>query len=198
MAQDSASARIMWRPEHQPDMTKAELIALWPGTLFCDDFPVGVCCNGFCHQSLNHLICVYPESCYSVKSRTGKMPDIGFGLHGEVCCGKYEAVKQLPRSFWVELLCRRDGWSEAHIAELVSTPAEHYYRVRGQISDHYYALRNPSSCSRQVSVVGSPIRNATRRQARSTGTGVSVSKCSSCGMRWNGDVCDNCGHGGGI
>lgn len=191
MSMDSASARIMWRPEHRPDMTKAERLVLWPGTLWCEDFSVGRCCEGICHQSLDNLITVYPESCYSVKHRDGKMPDIGFGLHAEVCCGKYEAVKQLPRSFWIRLLCERDKWSDAHIAQLLATPPEQYYRVSGEIRDYYYRLRNPSSV-RQAGVPSQSVGRATR------GTRISVSKCPSCGQKWSGDVCDNCGHGGGI
>lgn len=203
MSMDSASARIMWRPEHRPDMTKAERLVLWPGTLWCEDFDgIGSCCQGICHQGLDHLITVYPESCYSVKHREGKMPDIGFGLHAEVCCGKYEAVKQLPRSFWVRLLCQRDKWSDAHVAQLLATPPEQYYRVSGEIRDYYYRLRNPSSGSSRQSISDSSPYSGSRTVSRgktvSRGTGISVSKCPSCGQKWSGDVCDNCGHGGGI
>ena len=194
MSMDSASARIMW-----PDKTNI---------LTCTDFgDIGQCCGptlgldenpgGWCHNSPNNLITVYPESCYSVKHREGKMPDIGFGLHAEVCCGRYEAVKQLPRSFWVKLLCQRDGWSDAHIAQILATPPELYYRVRGEISDYYYGLRNPSSV-RQMVLSQPSVGRSSSRKSNLRGTGISVSKCPSCGSKWNTDVCDNCGHGGGI
>lgn len=162
----------------------------WPMTLFCSDVGVGQCCAG-CHEK-KYRITVYPYSVYS-EGKPDPLPDLGLGIHAEVCCGRYEAVRELPRAFWLRLYAKKHGWSDAHTEQFVAAPTERFFRVWGEISDHYYRVRNPGA-------VDSIRRDSGSRRSSVGGTrrAASPKKCPSCGQGPFYEVCDGCGYGAGI
>lgn len=151
--------------------------------LSCTDFGVGTCCSG-CHQN-DALITVYPYSHIS-DGKVDKLADISLGIIGEVCCGRYETVRMLPRAWWLERYGKWKGWSESDIAKFqLAKPAE-FYKVWGEISERYYRRDNPhvgSSVGSHARVVASP-----RGKAQ-------VRKCPSCGAGSFFGSCDGCGYG---
>lgn len=174
-------------------ITKKDL----PTTFWCEDFTVGSCCHGWCHAEADfdvmrkRMITVYPESIFSVPYKN-KMPDFSLGLSAEVCCGRYEAVKQVPRDWWIRRYGEKHGYREEHIQKLIGASPENYFRFQGEIASLYYVEKNGSSTAAGVS-------NSSRRVQHNQSRGVRVSpkagSCSGCGseLRRNADVCDNCG-----
>lgn len=148
-----------------------------PGIFQCKDFLVGECCED-CHKK-GHVIAVYP---WSALSRTA--PDISLGLRAEICCRRFDAVRDLPRSWWIQRYGEKSGWNAADIKRLSETPDLLYHKVSGEIASKYFRGGSQSSISPGPSRVSTPRRPASRKG------------CPSCGKGWDGIVCDNCGHSG--
>jgi len=143
-----------------------------PWVFFCSDFP-GSCCQE-CHDK-NYLIVLYPWSIYSVGKRD-RMPDLSLGLRAEVCCARFHFVRDLPREWWIKLYAKKHNWSEAEAERLAQSTPENYFRIWGDISN-----------KRDGATVH-----------RSTGTKrvTTAKNCPSCGDKWDGFTCNNCGHSG--
>lgn len=162
-----------------------------PTTLFCTEVGVGECCPD-CHAR-ELRIRVYPHTCYSEGQKSPK-PDIGMGIHAEVCCGRYHAVRELPRSFWLQRYGVKHGWKQADIDELIRATPQEFFKTQGRIASRYY-VASPSSAG---SVHTGRSSKSYSRNVGGVSRKTTASKCPACGQRWNGEVCDNCGHGGGI
>jgi len=161
-----------------------------PLTLYCEDFPLGTCCSG-CHEDLEQYhITVYPESAYSV-GFSRKMPDFGLGIHAEICCGRYEAVRRLDRSYWLRAYAKNKGWNEAHIKQFIDAPPEKFMKIWDELLSLYWRLKNPGAPVARQAVARSVAKKQTafKRPLSSSG-------CPKCGSKWNTIVCDNCGHFG--
>lgn len=158
----------------------------------CADFgqPADDCCPN-CHLN-GDTIRIYPESVHSVGYKD-KMPDLGLGISAEVCCRLYDQVKRLPREWWVELYGRKHGYRKEHTDALVAAASDpkSFLRLCGDIGSLYWREVHPGQqridSPRSVGSVPRP------GKGRAT-----VSKCPSCGQRPFVEVCENCGHGGGI
>jgi hypothetical protein len=150
--------------------------------MLCKDFHVGTCCSG-CHEE-GWTIRVYPESIYSVPYKTGKLPDLGLGISGDVCCGRFEAVKRLPREWWIRRYGAKKGWNESDISIIVAATPQNFLKLCGEISSKYWRAAHP-----EVSVARPQI-------ARKRVTAARGNDCPGCGNKWDGNVCNNCGHAG--
>jgi hypothetical protein len=148
----------------------------------CQDFTEGECCQG-CHQA-GYVIAIYPWSVYS-EGYKDKMPDLSMGLRGEVCCRKFHAVRQLSRAWWIRRYCAKQKWSEADTERLVQATPETYSRISGELASKYFPAFGGGAKSQRSSTP------ATRSAPRSKPTG---SGCPSCGGKWDGVVCNNCGY----
>src|SRR4249920_1036109 len=146
-----------------------------PWVFFCSDFP-GSCCQE-CHDK-NYLIVLYPWSIYSVGKRD-RMPDLSLGLRAEVCCAHFHFVRDLPREWWIKHYAKKHNWSEAEAERLAQSTPESYFRIWGDISNKRDSV--PRSTG-----------------PRSTGTKrvTTAKNCPSCGDKWDGFTCNNCGHSG--
>ena len=172
------------------EITKKDL----PLTFWCEDFTVGTCCHGWCHAESDfivlrqRMITVYPESIFSVPWKN-KMPDFSLGLSAEVCCGRYEAVKQVPREWWVRRYGEKHGYREEHIERLIHASPENYFRLSGEIASLYHVEKHGRT------TVASGGGRTQFSQSRGSRVSASTSSCSSCGgeIKRNADVCDNCG-----
>jgi hypothetical protein len=154
-----------------------------PLTLHCEDFPLGTCCSG-CHEDMEqYFITVYPESAYSV-GFSRKMPDFGLGIHAEICCGRYEAVRRLDRSYWLRAYAKNKGWTEAHIKYFCDAPKDKFMKVWDELLSHYWRARG--GVTQKAS--------ATQKKPVVHKRALSSSKCPKCGSTWNTIVCDNCGN----
>lgn len=153
-----------------------------PWHMDCADFQVGACCTG-CHES-GWTITVYPESAYSEKYATGKLPDLSLGISGHVCCGRFEEVKRLPRGWWIRRYAEKKGWKENDIAIVLAASPEKFLTVCGEISSKYWRAEHPDI---QVARPQAPRKGV--RAARGN-------DCPGCGNKWDGNVCNNCGHAG--
>jgi len=164
----------------------------YPLTFWCEDFE-GECCKGWCHSSddfavmRKRLITVYPESIHSVPHQN-KMPDFTLGISAEVCCARYELVRQLPRSWWIRKYGGKRGYSEEHIGALLNATPQNYFRVMGELADIY----SKASGAR-------PTGRSEPYQRRSVGIPAGARKvsrtCVACGasIGRSDDMCSSCG-----
>jgi len=148
-----------------------------PSILTCTDFE-GACCED-CHKD-GHVLVLYPWSIYS-EGKKDKMPDLSMGLRAEICCGRFHVARNLPREWWVRRYCARQGWSAADTERLIKESGDDrgYLKTSSELAGKYYVVRNPGTA-----VAGPPKRRAAP----------SAKGCPSCGVKWDGYVCDNCGH----
>jgi hypothetical protein len=153
-----------------------------PSVMKCSDFHVGVCCTG-CHEE-GWTIRVYPESIYSVQYKTGKMPDLGLGISGDICCGKFEAVKRLPREWWIRRYGQKQGFNDADIAAIVAATPQNFLKLCGEIASKYWRASHPD-----IQVARPQAARKSVRAARDTG-------CPGCGSKWDSIICNNCGYDG--
>lgn len=160
----------------------------WPLTFWCSDIwgymSEASCCPS-CHKRENNsgLIRIYPRSVAS------DLPDLGLGLNALVCCKVYDYARELPREWWLARYGEKHGYSAEDIKRLQeATTTTLWLRTSSELGSKYFRLRNPDS------IVGRNVGNAPRTVGSSRRT-VSIQKCPSCGQRWDGEVCSNCGHG---
>lgn len=133
------------------------------------------CCQGDCHP--DNLINVTP---YAIDATPeNKRLDWELGIQGLVCCGRYEFVRSLSREWWIEKGREIGLWDLATAERLMRKGSWH----------KSYEQRSSS-----VNVAGS--RTSSARGAGKIATG--AGRCPGCGLKWSGDVCDNCGYGAGI
>lgn len=155
-----------------------------PSTFFCKDFP-GTCCED-CHKE-GYVIAIYPWSCYSTGKE--KMPDLSMGLRAEVCCGRFHVVRNLPREWWISKYVQKNKWSTRDEERLLKASPQTYLKTCGEIaSEHYTGPRHYKA--------GPKIYKTEPRQIHTTPKGIKPQGrgCPSCGSKWDGVVCDNCGH----
>ncbi len=142
-----------------------------PSVFRCKDFQLDECCED-CHEK-GHVIAIYPWGMLV------KAPDLSLGLRAEVCCGLFHAVRELPRSWWINRYGEKSGWSEADCKRLIEAPADRYYKIIGEIASKHFTGTTVSKRDYRPAP-GKPV-------PRKKG-------CPSCGGTWDGIACDNCGY----
>jgi len=151
------------------------------GTVFkCVDFKVERCCN-CCHAN-GFILAVYPWSCFSTSKR--RMPDLGFGMHAEICRGMFNIVRLLPRDWWIYKYAQKEGWTEQDAARLAEASPEKYYKTWGEIRDSYV----DTGPVERVSAGSLPRKAPKPPKFRG--------KCSKCGTERVKAWCEKCGYAG--
>lgn len=148
--------------------------------LHCSDFELGKCCDT-CHEKKYHIT-IYPWSVYSDNLIDGRMPDLALGILAEVCCARFDYVRSLPRTWWVNLYGKASNFPEKDIERLCQATKENYYEVLGSV------LRSKTSESKGATSISRVTKSAPRAKAKS--------ECPKCGETWGEIICGNCGHAG--
>jgi hypothetical protein len=136
------------------------------------------CCKDGCHGT-NTLIPVTPYALDATAEN--RRLDWELGIQGLVCCGRYEFVRSLSREWWVEKGLSVNLWSRLEADRLMHKGSWHKSYDSG-------SGRTDVGVARSVGVSVEAIKKVK----------TSAGKCPACGSKWNKEVCDNCGHGGGM
>lgn len=145
-------------------------------TFWCKDFTIGTCCEE-CHKK-EQFIAIWPWS------HAARVPDLSLGLKAEVCCGRFHAVRDLSRAWWIQIYGKKSGWSAADIQKILQATPEAYLKTVSEVAARYY----------RSSPGYTPIKSYSKPvAARSSGV-VKKRGCPKCGSTWDGVACDSCGH----
>lgn len=152
--------------------------------LHCTDFELGKCCDT-CHEK-KFYITVYPWSVYSDDLIDGRMPDLALGILAEICCARFDYVRSLPRTWWVNLYAINQKWPKEAIEKLLQATKENYYQILGEV------LRSKTSGESIRSQGATSVSRVTKSAPRAK----AKSECPKCGETWGEIICGNCGHAG--